>query len=347
MAEPMDLEQAIPPGAPGAGAGAGAAPPDPAGIIEEARRGVANFLVDHRADEVVPESSCVLVLDGAVTLGSALHALHEHKARAAPVADARAARYIALFTVTDVIQALLHFRYVDVAQAFAGVTLRQWADIAGAAAAFVCTDADSNLLRACVQLRDRRVHRLPIVAGGRTVLGTLEHWRVLRFVHAHMAGSAVVGAGAGVGGDDGRSDALFAMTLAELNIGTFGQLVTVSESAKLVDVLEVLVDRNLSAVPVVDMSGNLRSVYARTDITALARASVTNATLEMNVMHALSAAHGRPFRVATCRRSDTLRTVFEEFERTRKHRLYAVDDSGKLIGVLSLSDVLAYFLNGV
>ena len=320
----MDVESPLSPSSPNA---------ESAAVIKDARSGVVAFLADHRADEIVPVISRVIVLDVDVSLASALKALYENGVRAAPVADTRTASYVALFSVTDVIAALLRFRYDarggDISSALSSVSLRAWQG----GRPFVAADADGTLLQACRQLRDFRVHRLPVIAKDKTVLCTLEHWRVLRFVHRHLAGI-----------ENAQSSALFSMTVQHLGIGTFTGLVSVTEKTALAEVLEVLVNRELSAVPVLSETGKLVNVYSRTDISALARGPITNATLEMSIQQALLS---RPnnFRVATCRKEDTLRTVFETFEHTRKHRLYAVNEHGMLAGVLSLSDVLAYFLS--
>lgn len=308
-------------------------------VVNDARGVVVKFLAEHLADEIVPESSRVVVLDSDVSLLSALRALFENGVRAAPVADRATARYVGMFTVSDVIAALAAYRYEpggDVSRVLAATPLREWLmQESPRGGTFHCANAASSLLDACQKLRHYRIHRLPVAAGG-TVLCTLEHWRVLRFVHRHLAGR-----------EDPRAAALFAMTIAQLGVGTFSGLVTVREGATLMDVLDVLIERKLSAVPIVGDDGKLKDVYSRTDITALARGSISIASLEVNVLRALSSQRPRGFCMATCRQDDTLRTVFETFERTRKHRLYAVNEHGVLNGVLSLSDLLAYFLNGV
>jgi 5'-AMP-activated protein kinase, regulatory gamma subunit len=121
-------------------------------------------------------------------------------------------------------------------------------------------------------------------------------------------------------------------------------MITVRETDSLLHVLETMLSHNLSAVPVVDASGRPTNVYSRTDITVLARAGAAAVNLEQTVTDALAPVREPGFAVITCRRSDSLRVIFERFESTRKHRLYAVSDDGAVEGVLSLSDLLAYFL---
>lgn len=350
---------------------------DARSVIDDARAGVVAFLADHRADEIVPDTSRVIVLDCNINLASALRALFENGVRAAPISDCTTTRYVGMFSVSDVITALLRVSDTKMATAEMGsdissqlsrITLRTWKSEYQAlenhnaappasfgnhlksnnSRSFCAADAKGSLLDACKLLRDSGVHRLPIIAENNNVLCTLEHWRVLRFVHRHLIG--------GIEGGDIRTEALFSMTIGQLGIGTFSGLVSVSDKSSLAQVLQVLIRRELSAVPIVGSGDSkLRSVYARTDITALAMAPISKATLDRNIMltlqsQSIAASATSPnatFQLATCRRDDTLRTVFETFERTRKHRLYAVDDNCTLTGVVSLSDVLAYFLNSV
>jgi 5'-AMP-activated protein kinase, regulatory gamma subunit len=50
--------------------------------------------------------------------------------------------------------------------------------------------------------------------------------------------------------------------------------------------------------------------------------------------------------VFTCTVDDTLDYLFETIRRARLHRFVIVDDSKKLVGMLTLSDILGYLLYG-
>lgn len=161
---------------------------------------------------------------------------------------------------------------------------------------------------------------------------------MLQFLHQHLAGHDR--------GNDPHTAGLFNLTLAQLDIGTYSNMVTVRETDSLLHILEVLRERNLSAVPVVDGSGILCNVYSRTDISVLAKENNVPLSLEQRVSQTLASFRTLDFAVATCRQSDTLGVIFQRFERSRKHRLYAVSENGVVNGVVSLSDLLQYFLEG-
>ena len=48
----------------------------------------------------------------------------------------------------------------------------------------------------------------------------------------------------------------------------------------------------------------------------------------------------------TCTPEDTLDYLFETIRRARLHRFVIVDDNKKLVGMLTLSDILGYLLYG-
>lgn len=50
--------------------------------------------------------------------------------------------------------------------------------------------------------------------------------------------------------------------------------------------------------------------------------------------------------VFTCTPDDTLDYLFETIRRARLHRFVIVDDSKRLVGMLTLSDILGYLLYG-
>ena len=45
-----------------------------------------------------------------------------------------------------------------------------------------------------------------------------------------------------------------------------------------------------------------------------------------------------------CHASDTLQEIFMQFATTKVHRIICIDEEKKVVGVVSLSDLLSYFL---
>lgn len=295
--------------------------------------------------------------------------------RAAPVIDSGTHEYIALLTAGDGLDAILG----EASGVLDTMTVGGWLSARGgsrdsAHPLLRVVDANDSLLTACAIMRDDGVHHVPIVSD-RTVLCVLNYGRLLRFLQGHLGARAdrdlntLVNATGGnlspllsgtTGGpSDVREEAnnalndisvetrLLSLTLAQLRLGTYDDLKTVREKDSVQEVLRALKEYNLRAVPVVNDAGELTNVYARSDVALLACADwgVTG-TFNGPIIDVLNRVRQASFTVATCRLSDSLSDVFRHFEASRRHRLYIVDDKKHVIGVLTLNDLLRYFLEG-
>lgn len=143
----------------------------------------------------------------------------------------------------------------------------------------------------------------------------------------------------------GHVSDLFDLTVSALGLGTFGAILSVTEATPLVAVLQLLSEQRLSAVPVVSPTGALINVFARVDVRELATDDRQPLNLRESLGDVLRRLRPPGFEVATCAASDSVRMLFTRFDAARKHRLYCVDGGGQLLGVVSLSDVLRYFLD--
>lgn len=173
-------------------------PPAAVAVVVRARRQIAAFLKAHRADEVVPDESLVVIVERGLVLKRAFLALREHGIRAASVLDSREDKLVGVITVSDFMNVFCHLYENDPDGepnvALAHMTIAQWKAITArergndeARPALVCAHAEESLYDACCTLRDQRVHRLPIVdAPTNGSLMMLNHWIVLRFVYEHL-----------------------------------------------------------------------------------------------------------------------------------------------------------------
>lgn len=271
--------------------------------------------------------------------------------------------FCGILSVSDILHSLLHLYYshpvedvhYDLSRALNDYTVRTWqqqqqqsSDGRPPEPSFRYVSADAPLFDAVRLMRDAHMMHLPILGQGRTLLHTLEHWRVLRFLHSHFAGAAIatLSSGAPTASDPRHATRLFSLTLSQLNIGTYSNIVTIPITMPLLSCLQTLQRHALSALPVVDERNHLVEVYSRADTVLLASGRCDGSTLQRTVGGVLQDVRGGvPFAGATCRREDMLGTVFERFEHTGVQRLYVMGEIG-LEGVVSLSDLLRYFLYG-
>ncbi|MEJ1272039.1 protein kinase AMP-activated gamma 3 non-catalytic subunit [Cricetulus griseus] len=119
-----------------------------------------------------------------------------------------------------------------------------------------CCTATTNppcLFEAVYALIKNRIHRLPVldpVSG--TVLYILTHKRLLKFLH--IFGALL------------PRPSFLCRTIQDLGIGTFRDLAVVLETAPILTALDIFVDRRVSALPVVNESGQVVGLYSRFDV---------------------------------------------------------------------------------
>ncbi|XP_041026903.1 sucrose nonfermenting 4-like protein isoform X4 [Juglans microcarpa x Juglans regia] len=125
-------------------------------------------------------------------------------------------------------------------------------------------------------------------------------------------------------------------------------------SASLSSALNLLVQAQVSSVPIVDDNDSLLDVYCRSDITALARdRAYTHINLdEMTIHQALRFGQEsyppyepRSQRCQMCLRSDSLHKVMERLANPGVRRLVIVEAGSKRVeGIVSLSDIFKFLL---
>ncbi len=140
---------------------------------------------------------------------------------------------------------------------------------------------------------------------------------------------------------------LFDLSLFALGIGSFDDVVVVPELASVISVLNVLVDRHITAVPVVNTAGQVVGIYGLADVGFLANdpsLMVLDAPVG-EVRRAQVAMMGPTAPFVTCGRGDSLHRALELFAAAGGlcERLVCVDDVGRCTGVVTLSDVFAWF----
>ncbi len=104
-----------------------------------------------------------------------------------------------------------------------------------------------------------------------------------------------------------------------------------------------MTSRNISAVPIIDHEGVVLNIFESIDVLSLIRAEAYH-DLEITVGEALLRRPDDFEGVHTCMETDRLDGIFDAIRRSRLHRLVVVGTDGRLRGIVSLSDILNYFL---
>jgi CBS domain-containing protein len=146
------------------------------------------------------------------------------------------------------------------------------------------------------------------------------------------------------------------------------KLHTITPTTKLTDALNLLLEANVSALPIVNDRGTLIDVYARSDIIQLASDSAYYAISfeEATVSDALIFSHHATLknsggvlgqnprvpmpkaspRVYVCTRQDSLETVLETLALPGVRRIIVIEPESKCVeGIVSLQDVVSFLVS--
>lgn len=134
-------------------------------------------------------------------------------------------------------------------------------------------------------------------------------------------------------------------TLADLHLGRRGHVISVSEDEPLRTAFERMRENDISAVPVLDNQGRVRGNVSARDARLIVSSKKIYNLLNMPISTYLSVVtDGAENSAVICKPSDTLETVIKTLVFSRIHRIYVVDDDGKPLRVVSLSNILRKFV---
>lgn len=191
------------------------------------------------------------------------------------------------------------------------------------------------------------------------VVSVVTQYRILKFVAVNV-----------------HETQLLRKPLSELNLGTYKGLSTAKMDTPVMDVIHQLVSLHISSVPILNSDGIKNSscdrrctltsigvvinVFEAVDVITLIKGG-TYDELNLTVGEALqkrsdvslgtSKSDGRKLTrlqdfpgIYTCSVEDRLDTIFDTIRKSRVHRFVVIDEDNRLVGVLTLSDILEYIL---
>ena len=120
--------------------------------------------------------------------------------------------------------------------------------------------------------------------------------------------------------------------------------VVIDADAPLEDAERLMRERAISGLPVVDTSGILVGVISRTDV--VEDGTIPMAILLRKMPSGLRVGELMSSPAITVETTDPLIEAARRMRDNRIHRLVAVDDAGRPVGVLSASDFVALYADG-
>uniref|UniRef100_A0A182PH39 CBS domain-containing protein n=1 Tax=Anopheles epiroticus TaxID=199890 RepID=A0A182PH39_9DIPT len=291
------------------------------------------FFRFHKCYDLVPTSAKLVVFDTQLLVKKAFYALVYNGVRAAPLWDSKRQEFVGMLTITDFIKILkMYYKSPNASMdELEEHKLDTWRKVLQEdVKKLVSIGPDASLYDAIKMLVHNRIHRLPVidpVTGN--VLYILTHKRILRFLFLYI--------------NELPKPSYMQKTLREIRIGSYNNIETATEDTSIITALHKFVDRRVSALPMVDSEGRLTDIYAKFDVINLAAEKTYN-DLDVSLKKANEHRNAWFEGVHHCTLDETLYTIMERIVRVEVHRLVVVDENKKVIGIISLSDILLYLV---
>jgi len=265
----------------------------------------------------------------------------------APIWDAEKHVFVALMTIADYVRALLVCHRQNISML--DLSTRSIADMLCSPliqyqhSDFHAVDAEDSVQQLCLQLVRLGADYVPIVdpdAG--SLVGVLGYLDVV-----HLLDQAAK-----------QHPNLFFETLEQMRIGSFGdRLVTAPLTSMLPDVLTALSNHEVSGIPIVDLNNRVVGLYHKTDVTFITKATDPDSVLtnlssftvgdvlttqqqQLQAGESLSTMQV----LVTCNITDRIDVVLAAMMSGRSTRIVCIDVTGKCVGVISVMDIIQYYL---
>jgi len=303
---------------------------------ERGLKKIRDFLRARTAYDVLPLSFRLIELDVSLTVKESLNILVQCGIVSAPLWDSTTSTYAGLLTVNDYLNVVRYYNlHADKLKDVDSLLLSDLREVERVlnvkAPETISTSPEAILYDALRKQLQSRARRIPLVSYDsdtqrNMVTSVITQYRILKFIAMNV-----------------RDYSLLCKPLSTLRIGTYENIVRCSLDSTVLDVIDEMVMRNISSVPVVTFEGILLNVFEAVDVIDVLK-SGDYGNLTWTVGKALSARSPSHPGIYTCSLDDGLDTILDTIRKSRVHRIMIVDEQNTLKGVLSLSDILQYIL---
>ncbi|KAK8701598.1 hypothetical protein V6N13_019984 [Hibiscus sabdariffa] len=333
--------------------------------LEVSRHRISAFLSKHTVYELLPDSGKVIALDVNIAVKQAFHILHEQRIPVAPLWDSCKGQFVGVLSALDFILILRELGNHGsnlTEEELETHTISAWKEgkvylsrqIAGNARSYprhlVQAGPYDSLKDIAMKILKSKVATVPITYSTSQDgsfpqllhLATLSE--ILKSICRHFKHSA-------------SSLPILQQPICSILLGTWvpkiGEsngrpLAMLRPNATLGAALSLLIQAEVSSIPIVDENDSLLEVYSRSDITSLAKdkAYAQIHLDEISIHQALQLGQDANYfngqRCQMCLGSDTLHKVMERLANPGVRRLVIVEAGSKRVeGIISLSDVFS------
>ncbi|MCJ1456404.1 AMP-activated serine/threonine-protein kinase regulatory subunit [Mycoblastus sanguinarius] len=300
---------------------------------------IRDFLKIRTSYDVLPLSFRLIIFDTRLFIKKSLNILLQNGIVSAPLWDSKTSSFAGLLTTSDYLNLIQfywqHPEHADSVELFRLSSLPAMQDIEKAIGVqpleTVSINPQRPLYEACRRMLESRARRMPLVdvddeTKRAMVVSVVTQYRILKFVAVNV-----------------WETQLLRKPLKHLNLGTYKNLVTTSMETSVFSVIHQLVNNSVSSVPIVNSDGVVTNVFEAVDVISLIRDGNYD-DLNLSVGEALQRRNDDFPGIYTCSIDDRLDTIFDTIRKSRVHRLIVIDEVNRLVGMLTLSDILEYIL---
>ncbi|KAL8712075.1 MAG: hypothetical protein Q9220_003508 [cf. Caloplaca sp. 1 TL-2023] len=297
---------------------------------------IRDFLRVRTSYDVLPLSFRLIIFDTSLQIKKSLTTLVQNGIVSAPLWDSKTSTFAGLLTTSDYINLIQYYWQnpdaVNRIDQFKLNSLREIEKAIGVSPLETTSiHPEKPLYEACRRMLESRARRIPLVdiddeTGRAMVVSVVTQYRILKFVAVNV-----------------YETQLLRKPLRHLNLGTYKNLETAKMETPVFDVIHQLVSCNISSVPILNSDGVVTNVFESVDVITLIKGANYD-ELNLNVGEALQKRPEDFPGIYTCSIDDRLDTIFDTIRKSRVHRLVVIDEDSRLIGVLTLSDILEYIL---
>ncbi|KAA1468222.1 CBS-domain-containing protein [Dentipellis sp. KUC8613] len=317
------------------------------------------FLRGRTSYDAFPVSFRLIVLDSQLEVKKALQCLLTNGVVSAPLWNSDKSQFAGMFTVSDIIHLIQYYYHTssydnaaaDV-ETFRLESLRDIEKSLGVATPPLLREHPcASLYDAAKLLIQTHARRLPLLdndteTGHEVIVSVLTQYRLLKFISINCP----------------KEIQLLHLPLRKLGIGTyvsplpgstdeppanhnpFHPIATATMTTTVFDVVHMFSERGISAVPIIDEDGVVVNLYETVDVITLVRLGAYQ-SLDLTISEALNQRSPDFPGVVVCTAGDSLATLMQLIKKRRVHRLVVVEgDKGRLLGIITLSDVLRYMI---
>ncbi|XP_061877331.1 5'-AMP-activated protein kinase subunit gamma-2-like isoform X2 [Entelurus aequoreus] len=301
------------------------------GVCADSERDIyMRFMKCHKCYDIIPTSSKLVVFDTTLQVKKAFFALVANGVRAAPLWETKKQSFVGMLTITDFINILTRYYKSPMVQIYEleEHKIETWRELylQETFKPLVHISPDASIFEAVSSLIRNKIHRLPVIDPlSGNALYILTHKRILKFLQLFVCEMPMPG--------------FMKNTLEELHVGTYDNIAFIHPDTPLITALSVFTHRRVSALPVVNHHGQVVDIYSKFDVINLAAEKTYN-NLDVTVTQALRHRSQYFEGVMKCNKVETLETIVDRIVKAEVHRLVVVDEESRIVGIVSLSDIL-------